>query len=324
MKDFGRTRVEKADEAAIAKAGQVLRDGGLVAFPTETVYGLGADATQGRAVAAIFATKGRPRFNPLIVHVADMATVERLAVMTPLAKSLAAAFWPGPLTLVLTRREESGLSDLVSAGLDTVAVRVPGHPVAQALLANAKVPVAAPSANRSGRVSPTRAEHVAGDLGADVDLVLDGGAATVGLESTIVDCTSESVALLRPGAVATEDIEKLIGQRIERPAASTQAPTSPGQLESHYAPAAKVRLNVGRPGPGEALLAFGPNVPEHNGPVLNLSETGDLQEAAANLFGSLRELDQSGISAIAVMPIPDNGLGEAINDRLARAAAPRS
>lgn len=324
LEDFGRTRVATADEGAIAKAGQVLRDGGLVAFPTETVYGLGADATQGRAVAAIFATKGRPRFNPLIVHVADMAGVERMAVMTPLAKILAAAFWPGPLTLVLGRRETSGLSDLVSAGLDTVAIRVPGHPVAQALLAAARVPIAAPSANRSGRVSPTRAEHVAADLGGDVDLVLDGGASTVGLESTIVDCTGAMVLLLRPGAVAAEDIERATGQRIERQSASELTPTSPGQLASHYAPAARVRLKVARPEPGEALLAFGPNVPAHDGPVLNLSEPGDLQEAAANLFGSLRDLDQPGISAIAVMPIPNSGLGEAINDRLTRAAAPRS
>lgn len=316
--------VEKADERAIAKAGQVLREGGLVAFPTETVYGLGADATQGRAVAAIFAVKGRPRFNPLIVHVGDVATVERLAVMTPKAKALAGAFWPGPLTLVLKRREDSGLSDLVSAGLDTVAIRVPVHPVAAALLAAAKVPIAAPSANRSGRVSPTRAEHVAADLGDDVDLILDGGATTLGLESTIVDCTGETPRLLRPGAIPKERIEEVIGERIERAVASADAPTAPGQLVSHYAPAARVRLNADRAEPGEALLAFGPDVPQHEGPMLNLSETGDLQEAAANLFSSLRELDRPGISAIAVMPIPETGLGEAINDRLARAAAPRS
>lgn len=315
--------IEKADAQAVAKAGAVLRAGGLVAFPTETVYGLGADATQAHAVAAIFATKGRPRFNPLIVHAVDVATVERYAIMTPVAKVLAAAFWPGPLTLVLQRRADSGLSDLVSAGMDTVAIHVPGHPLATALLAEAQVPVAAPSANRSGRVSPTCAAHVAADLGDDVDLILDGGPATVGLESTIVDCSGEVVRLLRPGAIATDLIEETIGSPISRVEGATETPTSPGQLESHYAPAARVRLNVERPEKGEALLAFGPNVPEHNGLVLNLSARGDLTEAAVRLFASLRELDQPGVSAIAVMPIPDTGLGEAINDRLTRAAAPR-
>lgn len=317
--------IEKADEHGLAKAGNVLRAGGLVAFPTETVYGLGADATQGEAVAAIFAAKGRPRFNPLIVHVPDVPAVERYAVMTPLGKRLAAAFWPGPLTLVLTRRENSGLSELVSAGLDTVAIRVPGHPVAAALLAAAQVPVAAPSANRSGRVSPTRAEHVAADLGDAIDLVLDGGACTVGLESTILDCTGETVRLLRPGAIASERIAAVIGGPVERTVGgSADAPTSPGQLASHYAPAAKVRLNAEKPLPGEALLAFGPDVPPHDGPTINLSSAGDLHEAAAKLFASLRDLDGRNVTAIAVMPIPDAGLGEAINDRLQRAAAPRS
>lgn len=315
--------IEKADEQGLAKAGRVLRAGGLVAFPTETVYGLGADATRGEAVAAIFAAKGRPRFNPLIVHVPDVQAVERHAVMTPLAKELARAFWPGPLTLVLKRRDDSGLSDLVSAGLDTVAIRVPGHPVAAALLAAAQVPIAAPSANRSGRVSPTRAEHVAADLGADVDLVLDGGACTVGIESTILDCTGETVRLLRPGAVGVERIEEVIGRPVERTKGSAATPTSPGQLASHYAPAAKVRLNAEKPSAGEALLAFGPDVPPHDGPTINLSAAGDLHEAAAKLFASLRDLDQADVTAIAVMPIPDLGLGEAINDRLKRAAAPR-
>lgn len=316
--------IEKADEQGVARAGRVLRAGGLVAFPTETVYGLGADATQGEAVAAIFAAKGRPRFNPLIVHVPDVQAVERHAVVTPLAKQLARAFWPGPLTLVLKRRDDSGLSDLVSAGLDTVAIRVPGHPVAAALLAAAAVPVAAPSANRSGRVSPTRAEHVAADLGAHVDLVLDGGACTVGLESTILDCTGETVRLLRPGAIASERIEDVIGRPVERATTPAAAPTSPGQLASHYAPAAKVRLNAEKPSPGEALLAFGPDVPPHDGPAINLSAAGDLHEAAAKLFASLRDLDRADVTTIAVMPIPDIGLGEAINDRLMRAAAPRS
>jgi L-threonylcarbamoyladenylate synthase len=313
-----------ADQATIEEAGRLLRTGALVAFPTETVYGLGADATNGRAVAAIFETKGRPQFNPLIVHVPSLAEAERIADVTPVAHKLAAAFWPGPLTLVLRRRPEAGLSDLVSAGLETVAVRVPAHPVALALLVAAGVPVAAPSANRSGRVSPTSAQHVADDLGMRPAVILDGGPASHGLESTVVDATGAAVMLLRPGAVPREAIEAVLGAALPAGAESDDVhPTSPGQLASHYAPDAALRLGVRDVRDGEALLAFGPNAPSTTGPSLNLSPSGDLKEAAAGLFAALRTLDRSGCATIAVMPIPDKGLGEAINDRLSRAAAPR-
>lgn len=317
--------VQTANGAAIAEAGRLLRAGALVALPTETVYGLAADATNGQAVAAIFAAKGRPHFNPLIVHVADVAQAERLAVLTPRARALAAAFWPGPLTLVLNRRADSGLSDLVSAGLDTVAVRVPASAIAQAVLAAADRPLAAPSANRSGRVSPTSAQHVADDLADRVALILDGGATRHGLESTVVDATGDDgVTLLRPGAVARAAIEDALGETLASgPAEDDVHPSSPGQLASHYAPNAALRLDALDARPGEALLAFGTDAPEADGPSLNLSPRGDLVEAAAHLFAALRELDRSGVATIAVMPIPEHGLGEAINDRLRRAAAPR-
>jgi len=317
--------VRAANQTAIEEAARLLRAGALVAFPTETVYGLGADATNGRAVAAIFAAKGRPRFNPLIVHVPDLAGAERIAVMTPAARALTGAFWPGPLTLVLQRRAEAGISDLVSAGLDTIAVRVPAHPIAQGLLAAAGCPLAAPSANRSGRVSPTTAAHVLEDLDGRVSMILDGGATVHGLESTVLDATGDSVVLLRPGAVPREAIEAVLGGRLaEGPASDDVHPTSPGQLASHYAPNAALRLNARDVRPGEALLAFGADVPETEGPVLNLSPGGDLVEAAAALFAALRTLDGTGAATIAVMPIPEHGLGEAINDRLRRAAAPRA
>lgn len=316
--------VRAADQEAIEEAGRLLRAGALVAFPTETVYGLGADATNGRAVAAIFETKGRPRINPLIVHVAHLAEAERIAEMGAPARRLAAAFWPGPLTLVLKRRAEAGLSDLVSAGLDTVAVRVPGHPIAQALLAAAGRPLAAPSANRSGRVSPTTAQHVADDLGPRPAMILDGGPTAYGLESTVVDATGDDVVLLRPGAIPREAIEGVLGRALAAGRASDDvSPSSPGQLASHYAPRAGLRLDARDVRPGEALLAFGANVPATPGPALNLSPTEDLKEAAAGLFAALRALDATGCAVIAVMPIPETGLGEAINDRLRRAAAPR-
>lgn len=316
--------VRPADPTALGEAGRLLRDGALVAFPTETVYGLGADATNGRAVAGIFEAKGRPHFNPLIVHVPDLAAAEKIAQFTPVARRLAQAFWPGPLTLVLERRAEAGLSDLVSAGLSSIALRVPAHPVAQQLLAAARRPLAAPSANRSGRVSPTLAAHVDEDLGARVAMILDGGATAHGLESTIVDGRGDAVILLRSGAVPREAIEAVFGAPLARgPDSDDVHPTAPGQLASHYAPNALLRLNVRDVRPGEALLAFGPNVPETVGPILNLSASGDLIEAAAALFAALRALDRTGARAIAVMPIPEHGLGEAINDRLRRAAAPR-
>ena len=315
--------VVAVSESTIEAAAEHLRAGRLVAFPTETVYGLGADATNGAAVAAIFAAKGRPRFNPLIVHVADVVDVCRYALLDETASKLAAAFWPGPLTLVLPRRENGGISELVTAGLDTVAMRVPSHPVARALLRRAGIPVAAPSANLSGHVSPTTAAHVDADLGGKVAMILDGGPTEHGLESTVVAADANGVTLLRPGAVTAEQIEAAIGQRIGRSFEGGNRPTSPGQLESHYAPRARVRLDATSVLPGEALLAFGAVVPPHGGPTLNLSVGGDLIEAAANLFASLRALDRPGISTIAIMAIPDHGLGEAINDRLGRAAKGR-
>lgn len=317
--------VRTADTDAIEEAGRLIRSGALVAFPTETVYGLGADATNGRAVAAIFEAKGRPRFNPLIVHVPDLAAAERIAVLTPAARTLANAFWPGPLTLVLKRRPEANVSDLVSAGLDTLAVRVPAHGVAQALLAAVGRPLAAPSANRSGRVSPTTAGHVLDDLDGRVRMILDGGATVHGLESTVLDATGDRVRLLRPGAVPREAVEAVLGAVLaDGPASDDAHPASPGQLASHYAPNAALRLDARDVRPGEALLAFGGNVPATSGASLNLSPGGDLAEAAAGLFAALRALDRTGVTTIAVMPIPDHGLGEAINDRLRRAAAPRS
>jgi len=324
--------IVKPSEAAIARAALELKSGRLVAFPTETVYGLGADATNGRAVAQIFEAKGRPRFNPLIVHVADTAAAEGIARFTTKAWRLAAAFWPGPLTLVLPRRPESGLSELVSAGLDTVGVRVPSHPVAHTLLEAAGLPVAAPSANVSGHVSPTTAGHVDSDLRDKVAMILDGGPTEHGLESTVVDATGECVVLLRPGAVTREAIEAVLGEPVVRgsdSAASEKTDTpstqvrSPGQLASHYAPRARVRLNATDLQAGEVLLAFGTPLPAAEGRSENLSPSGDLIEAAANLFAALRRLDATGAATIAVMPIPETGLGEAINDRLRRAAVGR-
>jgi Sua5/YciO/YrdC/YwlC family protein len=312
----------------LARAGEALRNGELVAFPTETVYGLGADATNDRAVASIYAAKGRPTFNPLIVHVPDLESGQSIAVFDERAVELAHQFWPGPLTLVLPRRAESGLSLLVSAGLDSVAVRAPGHPVAQSVLKAAGTPIAAPSANRSGAVSPTTPQHVIESLGDRVSMVVAGGKCPVGLESTVLDLTGETPVLLRPGAVLREEIERLIGP-IEvfsghAPADGSDAPKSPGQLESHYAPNAAVRLNATSAEDDEAFLTFGPDRFIRGGKArLNLSPQGDLNEAAANLFAHLRSLDQEDARAIAVMPIPDEGLGVAINDRLRRAAAPR-
>ncbi len=313
----------KASDETIAAAAAHLRAGRLVAFPTETVYGLGADATNGEAVAAIFATKGRPRFNPLIVHVADIGQAGEHVELTALARHLIDTFWPGPLTLVLEKRPKSPLSDLVTGGLTTVAVRAPDHPVARALLQAAGRPLAAPSANRSGRISPTQAAHVLGDLGGDVAMILDGGPTAYGLESTIIDARGELPVLLRPGAVTAETIEAVLGNPLVRTQMDSERPNAPGQLASHYAPDARVRLGAIDARPGEALLAFGAKIPPTEGPVINLSLAGDLTEAAANLFAALRALDAAGAETIAVMPIPDEGLGEAINDRLRRAAAPR-
>ena len=307
-------KIAPADAAAIAAAARLLREGGLVAFPTETVYGLGADATNGEAVAAIFAAKGRPRFNPLIVHVADLTEALAHGDFPTAARRLAQHFWPGALTLVVPRLARSPLSLLVSAGLDTVALRVPSHPVARALLAQTGRPLAAPSANLSGAVSATNAAHVAEGLADKVDFILDGGAAPLGLESTVIGFDGDMPVLLRPGAIARDEIEAVAGALAE----AGGAIQSPGQLASHYAPRAALRLNATQIRDDEMLLGFGAVA----GAALNLSGRGDLKEAAANLFAMLRALDKQA-RAIAVSPIPQTGLGEAINDRLQRAAAPR-
>lgn len=311
--------IRAPDETAIEEAAAVLRRGGLVAFPTETVYGLGADARSGRAVAAIFAAKGRPRFNPLIVHVRDMHRAQSLAELSGPALALAERFWPGALTLVLPRKADAGLSDLVSAGLDTIAIRVPSQPIAQRLLAAAGIPIAAPSANPSGQVSATTAAHVADGL--NVDLILDGGPTHLGLESTIVGFDRGQPVLLRPGAIPRAAIEDVVGKLVQ---VASETISSPGQMRSHYAPRARLRLNAADVRTDEALLGFGPNIPTGARVTRNLSARGDLVEAASNLFAMLRELDATGAVGIAAMPIPEHGLGEAINDRLRRAAAPRA
>ncbi|MEO1638025.1 MAG: L-threonylcarbamoyladenylate synthase [Pseudomonadota bacterium] len=311
-----RTQTLTADPAGLARAAQLLGQGRLVSFPTETVYGLGADARNDGAVAAIYAAKGRPAFNPLIVHLPDMAAAERYCIFNHDAEVLAGAFWPGALTLVLPLRPGGGVSKLVTAGLDTLAVRVPDHPVAQGLLAAFGGPVAAPSANPSGRVSPTTAPHVLAGLEGKIDAVVDGGACAVGVESTIVGCVG-APTLLRAGGIPAEALEACLGRPLAQ-AANTETPNAPGQLASHYAPKGKVRLDAPSAREGEVLLGFGPV-----DATLNLSPAGDLTEAAANLFAHLHALDAMGATAIAVSPIPDHGLGQAINDRLRRAAAPR-
>jgi L-threonylcarbamoyladenylate synthase len=308
---------------SIAQAARLILEGGLVAFPTETVYGLGGDATNERAVAAIFEAKGRPQFNPLISHVLDAGEARRLVRWNETADKLAARFWPGPLTLVLPRAKDSPIALLATAGLDTVAVRAPAHALAQALIRAVGRPLAAPSANRSGAVSPTRAEHVAESLGDRVQMILDGGPCAVGLESTVLDLTAAAPTLLRPGGVTREAIEAVIGPVALSDAipSGNAARKSPGQLESHYAPARPVRLGATTIAADEGLLAFGPDVPAGARITLNLSPGGALAEAAANLFAMLRALDRPDIGRIAVMPIPETGLGLAINDRLRRAAA---
>ncbi len=319
-----RTILAGADAAAAAAAARCLGDGGLVAFPTETVYGLGADATNAEAIARLYLAKGRPSFNPLIAHVGDLAAAHRIAWFDANAEKLAAKFWPGPLTLVLPRTADCPVAELATAGLETIAVRVPAHPVARDILSAFGKPVVAPSANISGHVSPTTAQHVEADLGGRIDLIVDGGPANVGLESTIVGCF-ETPLLLRPGGLARTEIEAVLGGRLaELPRDdATAQPLAPGMLASHYAPRSPVRLNATTIEPGEALLAFGSSAVagvDKAAAVLNLSRRGDLVEAAANLFRHLRELDARGALQIAVMPIPNQGLGEAINDRLRRAA----
>jgi L-threonylcarbamoyladenylate synthase len=307
-------------DTAYAEAAKLLRAGGLVAFPTETVYGLGADATNDSAVAAIFAAKGRPSFNPLIVHVLDMEAAAREVRVDARARRIAARFWPGALSLVLPRRPECRVSLLCSAGLPSLAVRAPNHPVARSLLQAAARPIAAPSANPSGTVSPTTAAHVGQGLGDKAGLILDGGPCPLGLESSVLDLTGGTPVLLRPGGVTREDLEAEIGP-ISVAGKDTEI-ASPGMLESHYAPRLPLRLNAREAKPGEALLAFGP-APSGAAITENLSPSGDPVEAAAKLFAALHRLDRPEFTAIAVMPIPETGLGAAINDRLRRAAAPR-
>lgn len=314
-----------SDDIGIATAAELLGAGGLVAFPTETVYGLGADATNDRAVARIFEAKGRPQFNPLIVHLADPAAVAEFAVLEGSARRLAETFWPGALTLVLPLRPASAVSPLVSAGNQSIAVRVPADPVARRLLQTFGGPVAAPSANPSGRVSPTRAAHVLAGLDGLIEAVIDGGPCSVGVESTIVAIQADGAEpprVLRPGGIAVETIEAALGRPLHNAAAAdASAPLAPGMLESHYAPEAPVRLNATQAEADEVLLGFG----VAPGAALNLSESGDLIEAAANLFHDLRRIDvRAQGRRIAVSPIPEYGLGRAINDRLRRAAAPRS
>lgn len=310
------TRLLGSDPAALARAAAILKTGGLVAFPTETVYGLGADARDDRAVAQVFAAKGRPAFNPLIVHTGDAGAARTIALFDDRAERLAAAFWPGPLTLVLPVRPDAGISALVTTGLGTVALRVPDHPVARGLLAAFGGPLAAPSANPSGRVSPTTASHVMAGLAGRIDAVVDGGACGVGLESTIIGLDGPA-RLLRPGGLPVEAIEACLGAPLQG-AADPARPVAPGQLASHYAPKGVLRMNAAHAAPGEVFLGFGTT-----GGDLNLSPSGDLTEAAANLFRLLHRLDKIGAERIAVAPIPDRGLGRAINDRLRRAAAPR-
>ncbi len=315
--------LEEIDKDTLARAVALLKQGELVAFPTETVYGLGADATNQQAVASIFRVKGRPQCNPLIVHVASLKQARRFGVFCPVAEKLAAAFWPGSLTLVVPVQEGGGLASAVSANLGTVALRIPDHVAALSLLEGFGGGLAAPSANPSGQLSPTEAEHVEGSLGDKVSLILDGGMCGVGLESTIISVIDGVVCLLRTGGIALSAIEQAVGGKVSLPKTSSSAkPQAPGQLESHYAPRAKLRLNAMQSGAGEMLLAFGTGGPEKV-PGLNLSPSADLDEAATNLYAYLHILDETGVGVINVMPVPHKGVGIAINDRLKRAAAPR-
>lgn len=329
MKTALKTQILPAGEAAVAAAARCLAEGGLVAFPTETVYGLGADATNAAAIALLYQAKGRPAFNPLIAHVGDLTAARQIGRFDVAALRLAEAFWPGPLTLVLPKTAGCAVADLATAGLDTVAIRIPVHPVAREILRRFGRPVVAPSANLSGQVSPTNAAHVLGDLDGRIDLIIDGGAVDVGVESTIIGCF-DAPMLLRPGGLPRAEIERVLGHRLAQPPVDADSdssqPLAPGMLTSHYAPRTRVRLNAFRIEPGEALLAFGSHPVsgiDAAAAVMNLSVSGDLAEAASHLFGYLRALDAKSAHTIAVMPIPHDGLGEAINDRLRRAAVGR-
>lgn len=317
-------RIVQSSPQMIARAADLLRRGKLVAFPTETVYGLGADATNDKAVASIYEAKGRPQFNPLIIHVADTTSVQNFVVWNEKAEFLAKLFWPGPLTMVLPRRPDAPISLLASAGLDTLAVRCPNHPIALDLIRETGLPIAAPSANASGKLSPTLAEHVYDSLGDHVDLILDGGPAQVGVESTVLDLSTDIPTILRHGGITLEDLSELLGE-VRCALSDDDAPKSPGMLSSHYAPHLPMRLNALEATSQEAFLTFGDERAIKGGVVrLNLSPSGNPVEAAANLFAMLRKLDCPEYSGIAVMPIAETGLGAAINDRLRRAAAPRN
>lgn len=327
--------IKTASKDTIREAAEILRAGGIVAMPTETVYGLAGNALDGAAVARIFEAKGRPQFNPLITHIADAKDAEKYVELDERARSLIAQFWPGPLTLVLPRRKDCPISELVTAGLETMAIRMPAHKTARALLRQCGLPLAAPSANRSGEISPTTPAHVAGSLGEHVDMILADGSCTVGIESTVLDLTASTPTILRPGAITAEDISAILGCAVPYAHEITDTPKSPGQLLKHYAPSIPVRLNAVDVRDGEALLAFGSikfmgrtsggfakDLPDTM--RRNLSETGNLNEAAANLFAMMKALDSPSHTAIAVMNIPDTGLGVAINDRLRRAASSRN
>jgi L-threonylcarbamoyladenylate synthase len=309
------TQMRAYDSTSLAEAAMLIRAGEPVAVPTETVYGLAADATNAAAVARIYAAKGRPSFNPLIVHVADLAMARRLVEFSPLAEKLAETFWPGALTMVLPRLTGSPVAEIASAGLPTLAVRLPSHPAMRALISAAGVPLAAPSANRSGGISPTRASHVLASLGGRIPFILDAGATSDGLESTIVRPEAGQVVLLRPGPVTAAMIEEACGVSVVQ-AGTGEGITAPGQLESHYAPSKPLRLNCLAPAPDQFHIGFGPGPSQ-----ANLSSKGDLIEAAANLFAALHEADASTLPRISVAPIPMEGIGVAINDRLKRAAA---
>ena len=315
------SQIKPATQSNLKTAGKRLREGGLVAFPTETVYGLGGDATNDQAIARIFTIKSRPSFNPLIVHLADLATAEKVAIFDDRARRLAEHFWPGSLTLVLKRQADTKVSALASAGLPTVALRAPSNDIAQALLKYAGRPIAAPSANRSGNVSPTTAEHVAASLGTAVDFILDDGICEIGIESTVLDISDDSALLLRPGAITETMLSDVIGAIKVVTANDEKRPRSPGMTDRHYAPSIPVRLNATSVEPGDALLSFGAHAITGFAAERNLSNKGDLTEATANFYRLLRDLDWSGFRTIAVMPIPEEGLGVAINDRLRRAAA---
>lgn len=317
------TRIAGPTAENIQEAARIIRAGGLIGLPTETVYGLGADATNGRAVAAIFEAKGRPAFNPLIIHVANLQAAERLAVFDDNARMLATSLWPGPLTMILPKMAGCPVSDLATAGLSTIAIRIPALKEARDIIAASGVPIAAPSANASGTLSPTTAQHVAESLRDKVALIIAAGASSVGLESTVIDLSGDVPVILRPGAITPDDIARVIGIAPAIDDGAHDKPKSPGQLLKHYAPATPLRLNAANVQDGEALLAFGPTLLGRNLPPTqkkNLSEGSDLHEAASHLFGYLHDLDKGGFKSIAVMPVPDQGLGLAINDRLKRAA----